>query len=80
MGGWPNDSEAKKCLHTLEDEFGWSYHFAGPRAHPAGFLVCSSGELRCRIVVYGTAKNSARAIWKQASKCAHGCAPDRRQW
>lgn len=80
MGGRPRGSDARACLRALEHEFNWTYTEAAPRAHPAGFLTCTADERPCKIIVYGTANNSARAIWKHALKCTHGCSPDRRQW
>lgn len=78
MGGWPSDSEAKKCIRSLKKDFHWEYSTdVGGSSHLAGWLLCGQG---CRIGVDGTARNTARALWRLAKKCEHGRAPNRRQW
>lgn len=78
MGGWPKDAEAKKVIKVLESEFGWTYDTAtGNSAHVAGFLLCGHG---CRIPVFSTASNTARALWKQARRCPHDRQATRVHW
>lgn len=79
MGGaWPKDKDARKVIAVLEDDFGWTYDTdVGSSAHGIGYLRCGEG---CRPVVYGTAHNTARTLWRLARKCSHGHAPDRRSW
>lgn len=80
MGGWPSDSEAKKCIRALKKDFGWIYSTnVGKSSHLVGQLTCQE-ENGCRIGVDGTARNTARALWGLAKKCPHGKAPSRRQW
>lgn len=81
VGGLPKDAEARKALAVLCSEFDWTYTEANSRAHPAGTLRCSeSSRMGCTIQVNSTARNTARALWRMALKCTHGCAPIRRQW
>lgn len=79
MGGaWPKDKDARKVIAALEATFGWTYDTdVGSSAHHVGYLRCGEG---CRLVVYGTARNSARALWGRARKCVHGHAPAGRSW
>lgn len=81
MGGLPKDAEAKKALAALCDEFGWTYTEASSHAHPAGTLRCTErSRMGCQIQVASTGRNTARALWRAASRCSHGCKPTRRQW
>lgn len=78
MTAYPRDSEAKKAIRAGRKEFGWSYSDAvGNSAHGIGRLTCGDG---CDIRVYGTADNTARALWDAMRGCPHGHRPDRRHW
>lgn len=78
MGGWPKDADAKKAIKALEKDFAWVYDTeVGKSAHKVGTLICGQG---CKVSVNGTARNTARALWKLARKCSHGKGPDRPQW
>ncbi len=82
VGGLPSGSDEKKCIRALCNEFNWEYVATpGGRAHPVGQLLCTERSRDgCQINVYGTGNNTARALWRAAKKCTHGCRPDRRQW
>lgn len=75
MSGYPNSPDAKKAIKALEDEFDWEYDpTAGKSSHACGFLHCGDG---CRVVVYKTGNNTARALWRDARRCPHGHEPTR---
>lgn len=81
MGGLPGDPDSRDCLTVLVNEYGWNYVESGPRAHPAGHLLCShAARDGCRINVASTGQNTAKKIWQKAKRCTHGNAPDRRHW
>ncbi|RPE77800.1 hypothetical protein EDF39_0461 [Frondihabitans sp. PhB161] len=78
MGGYPQDADAKKAIKALRKDFQWIYDDnVGSSAHICGWLLCRDG---CRMRVFSTARNSARAIWSGARKCTHGHAPTRPHW
>lgn len=66
-------------IRVLCKEFRWTYDTAsvGSSSHAIGYLLCGGG---CRHVVYGTATNTARVLWKAARKCPHSKAPNRVHW
>ncbi|GAB4084098.1 hypothetical protein GCM10028784_07280 [Myceligenerans cantabricum] len=85
MSGYPNDPEAKKAIRSLKKDFDWQYDDeVGDSSHLCGWLKCGDVtdqvEKPCKVPVYRTANNTARAVWKAARKCPHGKDPDRRQW
>lgn len=76
MGGLPNDKDAKKVIRSLEANHGWVYDTdVGSSAHRCGDLQCGFG---CKIKVFSTGNNTARALWSAARRCSHGRAPDTR--
>jgi hypothetical protein len=78
MGGYPKDSDAKKCIQVLQSEFNWTYDAnVGKSAHHTAMMLCGEG---CRTPVFSTGNNTARALWRFARKCSHGKAPARPQW
>ena len=76
MGGWPNDTDAKKAIRALVKTYGWIYDTdVGKSAHHTGSLLCGDG---CRTPVFSTGRNTGRALWTFALRCTHGHRPSTR--
>lgn len=82
MPGLPKDSDAKKVIRVLRREFGWDYiDPPGFSGHVVGTLMCPENTRNgCRLPVYGTGNNTARALWQDANRCTHGASPGRAHW